>query len=68
MLLLTVIVSKEELDLTQNEALFLFVIIFLNYHLEHTYKESYCEKFVSQRNLNEFRAMLNNLKDGIFIA
>lgn len=69
MMAVTVIITYDaELTITFTESVFILITVYLNYHLEQTYKESYCEKFVSQRNHLEFRGMLNNLKDGIFIA
>ena len=62
------LLTSQALSFTFTETLFLLVTIYINYHLEKTYKESHCEKIVSQRNLMEFKGMLNNLKDGIFIA
>jgi len=69
MMALTVLLTYDhDLSITFTESVFLLITVYLNYHLEQTYKESYCEKFVSMRNHLEFRGMLNNLKDGIFIA
>eukprot|EP00351_Strombidinopsis_sp_SopsisLIS2011_P000638 CAMPEP_0116872010 /NCGR_PEP_ID=MMETSP0463-20121206/2623_1 /TAXON_ID=181622 /ORGANISM="Strombidinopsis sp, Strain SopsisLIS2011" /LENGTH=103 /DNA_ID=CAMNT_0004511529 /DNA_START=427 /DNA_END=738 /DNA_ORIENTATION=- len=68
MITVTVTATGMKLDLTFTDSFFIFVTVYLNYHVEQTYKDSHCEKFVSQRNHLEFRGMLNNLKDGIFIA
>jgi len=47
MVSVTVVATNLEMDLTFTDSFFIFVTIYLNYHVEQTYKDSHCEKFVS---------------------
>ena len=64
----TLMTATPEFYVNSIEIVIIMITVYLCYHLEITYKGAFCSQCVTQRNLLEFRGMLNNLKDGIFIA